>query len=128
MNNKFTRIVLPGLLLYGCLVGVNSAWAAAGSLDPTFGIGGVTITSFASSGFVIPDSIQLQSGGKILVLVQAGNLSNEVLRYTTTGALDTSFGHNGVAVLSPGRREYGVTGERADCGSRGGHEQEHRWA
>jgi len=101
VNNKFTRIVLPSLLLYGCLVGVNSAWAAAGSLDPTFGSGGVTITNFASSGFVIPDSIQLQSDGKILVLVQAGNLSNEVLRYTTTGALDTSFGHNGVAVLSP---------------------------
>jgi uncharacterized delta-60 repeat protein len=79
----------------------NLAFGGAGSLDPTFGKGGVTVTSFASSGFVITDSVQLQSDGKILVLVQAGNVSNEVLRYTTTGVLDTSFGSNGVAVLSP---------------------------
>jgi uncharacterized delta-60 repeat protein len=100
VNNKFSGTVLPSLLLFGCFVGVRSAWAAAGSLDPTFGNGGVTVTSFASSGVGIVDSIKLQSDGKILVLVAAG-VGNEVLRYTTTGALDTSFGRNGVALLSP---------------------------
>jgi len=66
---------------------------------PTFGNGGVTITSFASVGFVVPDSIRLQSDGKILVLVQNGNVANEVLRYTASGVLDTTFGSNGVVVL-----------------------------
>ena len=75
--------------------------ATPGSLDPTFGRGGVVTTNFANSGFVVPDAIQLEGDGKILVLVQAGNLTNEVLRYTTTGALDMSFGSKGVAVLSP---------------------------
>jgi uncharacterized delta-60 repeat protein len=92
---------MSSLLLFGSLVGVKSIWAAAGGVDPTFGNGGITITNFASSTFVIPDALQLQSDGKILVLVQAGNLSNEVLRYTTNGALDTSFGNNGIAFLSP---------------------------
>ena len=59
------------------------------------------MTSFANSGFVIADAIQLQSDGEMLVLVQAGNSNNEVLRYTTAGELDTSFGSDGVAVLSP---------------------------
>jgi hypothetical protein len=65
---QFTRSVLPGLLIVGLAVGVKSAWAAAGSLDPGFGRGGVTVTSFASQGDVIPYSIKLQTDGKILVL------------------------------------------------------------
>jgi hypothetical protein len=73
---RFTRSLLPGLLVLSLVVGVKSASAAAGSLDPTFGSGGVTITNFTSSGFVIVDSIKLQSDGKILVSVQAGNVNN----------------------------------------------------
>ncbi|MGH6795677.1 MAG: hypothetical protein ACREDD_13115 [Methylocella sp.] len=61
----------------------------------------MTITSFASAGFVIPDSIRLQSDGKFLVLVQSGNVGYEVLRYTASGVLDTTFGSKGIAVLSP---------------------------
>lgn len=53
---KFTRSVLPGLLIFGLVMSVQSAWAAAGSLDPTFGRGGVTVTNFASQSDVIPYS------------------------------------------------------------------------
>ena len=98
MKSKLS-LVLAIILSYGLISGARPVLAAAGSLDPAFGKGGITITNFASSGFVIPSSIKLQSDGKILVLVQAMN--DEVLRYTTTGALDTSFGKNGVAVLAP---------------------------
>ena len=98
---KTSLVVALASILFTAAPFHNLAFCAAGSLDPTFGKAGVTITSFASSGFVIPDAVQLQSDGKILVLVQAGNLNNEVLRYTTAGKLDTSFGSNGVAVLSP---------------------------
>jgi uncharacterized delta-60 repeat protein len=98
--NIILRFVSAGFLSASILA-AGSAFGQAGALDSTFGNGGVTVMSFASSGFVIPDSIQLQSDGKIVVLVQAGNLNNEVLRFTATGALDTSFGSHGVAVLSP---------------------------
>ncbi len=101
MMRKSSLVVALLSLVFTATPFHNSAFGAAAALDPTFGSGGVTLTNFASSGFVIADSIQLQSDGKILVLVQAGNVNNEVLRYTTTGALDRSFGRNGVTVLSP---------------------------
>ena len=84
---KFARSILPGLLVLGLIIGAKPACAAAGSLDPTFGNGGVTVTSVAGTNGI---------GGKILVYVGG----EAVLRYTITGALDPSFGRNGVAVLS----------------------------
>jgi uncharacterized delta-60 repeat protein len=95
---KFTRSVLPALCVLGLLVGVKSAYPAAGSLDPTFGNGGVTVTSFGSSSNVSPLAVKVLSGGKILVLLNPENTpSNELLRYTSTGALDRSFGKSGFA-------------------------------
>ena len=41
----------------------------------------------------------MQSDGKILVLVQAGDERTEVLRYTSIGALDATFGSKGISVL-----------------------------
>ncbi|MGA7384582.1 MAG: hypothetical protein WBW81_07800 [Methylocella sp.] len=67
----------------------------AGSLDPTFGNGGVTVTSVAGTNGIV-NSVLLQSDGEILVYVGG----EAVLRYTITGALDTSFGSDGIAVLS----------------------------
>jgi uncharacterized delta-60 repeat protein len=96
---KFARSILPGLLALDLIFGVKPACGAAGSLDPTFGKGGVTVTSFASQGDVIPYSIKLQTDGKILVLVVAGGETGEVLRYTSTGTLETTFGSNGIATL-----------------------------
>ncbi|MBV9181217.1 MAG: hypothetical protein JO356_07890, partial [Acidobacteria bacterium] len=98
MKRRFIGLAL-GLLVFGIILRVRSACAAAGSLDPTFGKGGVSITSFAPSGFVIPYSVKVQPDGKIIALVQAGNLTTEVLRYTSGGALDPGFGHGGIAAL-----------------------------
>ena len=43
---KCTRWMLPGLLLvFGLIVEAKSTYAGAGSPDPTFGKGGVTITT-----------------------------------------------------------------------------------
>ena len=61
----------------------------------------MSVISFASGGFVIPDAIQLQSDGKILVLLQDGNVGHGVLRFTTSGVPDTTFGSNGAVGLSP---------------------------
>ena len=98
MVQKPIRFLLPGVLAIGQLIGMESAHGAAGSLDPTFGTGGVAITNLGLGGV---NSIRLQSTGDIIVLVLAP-ASNEVLRYTTEGELDTNFGNNGVAVAIGG--------------------------
>ena len=82
---RFTLLVLPGpLLVLGLIVGVQSAYAAAGSLDPNFGNGGVTITT-SSTGFIVAYSLKLQNDVKILVLVQTEDETSGVLRYTSSG-------------------------------------------
>ena len=101
---KLARSVLPGLLFMSQLFTAKSAWAAAGSLDPTFGSGGVTVTTLVTAGQnsgVIPYSVKLQPDGKILILLNAinGPSATEVLRYTSTGALDATFGTDGIAVV-----------------------------
>jgi uncharacterized delta-60 repeat protein len=94
---KFSRSVMPALCGLGLLVGVRSAHAAAGSLDPTFGNGGVTLTSFGSSSNLSAIAVKVLSDRSILVLVNPENVSNEVLRYTSNGELDESFGNQGRA-------------------------------
>ncbi len=89
--------LFPGALLLATLVtSVGSVYAGtAGSLDTTFGTNGVAVTRGVTGGNGIVNSILLQSDGKILVFV--GGV--KVLRYTSSGALDTSFGSNGTEVL-----------------------------
>jgi len=98
MVQTLMRFLLPGMLIIGQLIGMETAYGAAGSLDPAFGTGGVAITNLAVG---LVNSIELQSTGEILVLVE-GITSNEVLRYTTEGALDTTFGNSGVAITIGG--------------------------
>ncbi len=89
---KSARFVLPSLLAIGLSFGVTSAQGAAGSLDPTFGKGGIVETSFFE---VVPLDAQLQPDGKVVVYI-TGN----VVRYLSNGALDTSFGRGGFAQVS----------------------------
>jgi len=102
---KLNRLVLLILVGLGMAIANQSALAAAGGLDMTFGKSGVTattLTTASGSNGVIPFSVQLQSDGKILVLIDLLNgssASSEVLRYTASGVLDTTFGSNGIAVL-----------------------------
>ena len=95
-----TRFEMPGVIFLASVLMVGSAFGQAGTLDKTFGSAGTTITNFGSSGVGLINSLQLQSDGKILVLLEAG-ANNEVARYTSVGALDTTFGSNGMAVLNP---------------------------
>jgi uncharacterized delta-60 repeat protein len=98
-------LLLAGLLACGVLVGSKSAYAAAGSLDASFGAGGVTVTTLTTASVnngITPYYIVLQADGKILVLVNVENskgLKTHVLRYTATGKLDKTFGTKGIATL-----------------------------
>jgi uncharacterized delta-60 repeat protein len=100
---KLNHFVILCIMSLGLIFANKSANAAAGNLDTTFGRGGVTVTPLAASGSaVIPFSVQLQSDGKILVLADVlggGTDTSNVLRYTSNGVLDPTFGSNGIAVL-----------------------------
>jgi len=78
-----------------------SVYAAAGSLDPTFGTGGKV--AFGSP--VIPSTVLLQSTGKIDVVAGFDNTamateSFGVVRDRPNGLLDTSFGGQGVSLAA----------------------------
>ena len=86
------------------LVPATAAWPAyaqaAGSLDPTFGTGGKVLTDLGDNSAgsqiqaVVSDAA-LQSNGDIVV---SGNFG--LVRYLSSGELDTSFGTSGLAATT----------------------------
>jgi len=99
------RIIAPALFVLSMVIPFSSAHAQAGTLDTTFGKGGVaatTLTTASASNGITPYAVSLQSNGEILVLVNVvdgASTTTDVLRYTTSGVLDTTFGKEGIAVL-----------------------------
>jgi uncharacterized delta-60 repeat protein len=89
-----TRSVLFGLSAAVLAVGIGPARAAAsgapGTLDPTFGDNGVTLTDLGAPG--VPTNAVRQSTGDIVV---AGGFG--VARFRPDGRLDRAFGTDGVA-------------------------------
>lgn len=87
--------VLLGLALVALsLLGVSSAAVVplAGSLDSSFGSGGIVTDSFGSSAVLRIGGIALQPDGKIV-----GVASGSVVRHLPDGSLDSSFGDGGHA-------------------------------
>jgi len=74
---------------------ITGVFAQAGALDHTFGGDGIVTTDFGSSEEAY--TIAIQSDGKI---VAAGYTGGDVAlaRYTVNGALDNSFGINGLVI------------------------------
>ena len=74
----------------------------AGSLDPTFGTGGLAIASFAAIGAGI-NGLALQADGKVIAVGAASSTRSDftVARFLSNGALDTTFG-GGDAGSAPG--------------------------
>jgi uncharacterized delta-60 repeat protein len=72
-------------------------FTSTGALDPTFGSGGEVATAIGSS-YDVANAVAIQSDGRILAVGQSSNGSNAdfaLVRYTTSGALDPSFGSGG---------------------------------
>jgi uncharacterized delta-60 repeat protein len=69
-----------------------SKYQANGSLDTSYGNGGVVITSLTTS--PIPD-LAFQPDGSIVILS-----GNQVARYSANGSPDTSFGISGIVTFS----------------------------
>jgi uncharacterized delta-60 repeat protein len=74
-------------------------WAQAGHLDPTFARGGIFVTQDSQAFDTLADAVTVQSDGKIVVGGEIGSLAG-VLRLTTNGTPDSSFGTNGVATIN----------------------------
>ena len=96
---KATFHTIAGLLTLGLAFGSNLAEAQAGTLDPTFGNGGVVTTSFAKGSAGV-GSFE-QSNGDIVAVAQVDFVDNAgtgigLVRYTSTGTLDTTFGTDGI--------------------------------
>lgn len=94
---------IAGLLAVCFAFGVSSAQAQAGSLDTTFGTGGIVTTSFADgvAGFGAFE----QSNGDIVAVAQVNFVNNVgtgigLVRYTSAGELDTTFGSNGITLTT----------------------------
>ncbi len=87
-----------------CLMAACSpAFAQAGTLDPTFGKHGIAQTNFGSGNAFAFSEAALAPNGDIVVsgdLISSGELG-AVVRYLPSGAIDSSFGNNGVLTLPP---------------------------
>jgi len=78
-----------------------------GSLDSTFGSGGVVTTSVASSYSV--RSLTLQTNGKIVAAENTNGSTDAVVRYNANGTVDTGFGNAGAAPVPLGTSALGLT-------------------
>ena len=87
------------LILCILLMACQQAAAQAGSLDTTFGTGGIFGTSFTQPA-AADNAIAIQSDGKIivggLVPLSGGGATAALLRLNTNGTLDSSFGTGGI--------------------------------
>ncbi|VTR96211.1 na-ca exchanger integrin-beta4 : Na-Ca exchanger/integrin-beta4 OS=Trichodesmium erythraeum (strain IMS101) GN=Tery_1772 PE=4 SV=1: Calx-beta: Calx-beta: Calx-beta: Calx-beta: Calx-beta: Calx-beta: PKD: PKD: HemolysinCabind: HemolysinCabind [Gemmata massiliana] len=101
-NFPDAKVQPDGKVLIGLDSTVSGAtWAIArtnadGSLDTSFGTGGVVHTNFPSSTDGHADGIAVQSDGKIVVVgkVTGGGNNGDwgIARYNSDGTLDTTFG------------------------------------
>ncbi|MBJ7348184.1 MAG: hypothetical protein JHC87_06405 [Thermoleophilaceae bacterium] len=89
------------LILASCLIALSviatAAFATISDLDPSFGDGGKVTTSLGGYENV-PDAMQVQSDGKIVVVGYKYDVSLDfaLVRYEANGALDQSFGNGGI--------------------------------
>jgi uncharacterized delta-60 repeat protein len=90
--------------LFGFAGGLGVA-QTAGSLDPTFGTGGIVMQNgLFESQNVMPLTAIEQPGGDIVVILGINNIvATEpfgLVRFTSEGKLDTTFGTNGVTMVT----------------------------
>ncbi len=117
-------IALPdGKFLVGCS-GITGTverdfqirrYTSSGALDTSFGTDGKTVTNLTPNYPDLPTSMALQANGGILMAGRGYletspfifDASFAVVRYGASGALDTSFGTNGVARIHLGASRVG---------------------
>ena len=96
--------ILITVALLVCWPLPDHAQAAAGDLDPTFGIGGKVMTDFVAgpATFETANDVVIQSDGKIVAAgtgfsSPTSDVDFIVARYNTDGSLDATFGNGGTS-------------------------------
>jgi uncharacterized delta-60 repeat protein len=118
--NICSRSFAASILVVG-VVGASALYAAGG-LDPSFGNGGIVITSFGA-GQSAARALATDSRGR---LIAAGSVSHyaqsnadvAVARYRPDGALDPTFGDGGRVILELGSDNDGALGVDVAPGGR----------
>ena len=90
------------ILLTIIWAGWQTARAASGDLDPSFGSAGKVVTDLAGGSNDFGNSIAIQPDGKIVVAGRSGVyplFHSALARYNTDGSLDQSFGTGGKTVI-----------------------------
>jgi uncharacterized delta-60 repeat protein len=77
---------------------IIARYSSTGVLDAAFGTAGITSTNVSGTGNNIANSVAIQSDGKIVVVGLSGGNRFGVVRYTTSGVLDGSFGSGGIVI------------------------------
>jgi uncharacterized delta-60 repeat protein len=92
-------VVASGCVLAMVSGGVQTASAAPGDLDPSFGGGDGQVTKKFATGGAFVETLALQKDGKILaggsVQLSSDNWAWILVRYAAAGTLDQSFGNHG---------------------------------
>ena len=91
------KIVLAGDVGYSATTQHDFAltrYHTDGSLDQSFGSGGLVVTDFAG-GYDSARAVMIQSDGKIVAVGVVGNGDFGLARYNTNGGLDPAFGVDG---------------------------------
>ena len=97
------KIVAGGVAVQGSSQFALARYNTDGSLDTTFGTGGIVLTYMQYVSSI--NGLALQIDGKILAAGLAWNGAvNEcaLARYNTDGSLDTTFGNQGIVITAPG--------------------------
>jgi uncharacterized delta-60 repeat protein len=117
------RIVVAGATFSGNFDFAVARYSSTGVLDGTFGSGGKVITPVsAGAGNDFANAIKLQTDGRLIVAGTATNGTNDdfvVVRYTTTGTPDGTFGSGGKAFIDFGSSDSGGLGNSVAIDSSG---------
>lgn len=109
------KIVVAGQSNLGAVNGNDFALArynADGSLDSTFGSGGLVTTSLGGTDDIVW-GLAVEPDGQIVAAGYTGTISNftshdvALARYNDNGALDAGFGTGGIALTDMGGDDYG---------------------
>ena len=107
MDNIVFSKVFALLIFAGAFTLPELGMGQAGSLDPTFGNNGIATTANT-----VANAAALQSDGKIVVAGSVANPQNfqqgGLLRYTSSGVLDSGFGTGGKVLMAVGSTDAGA--------------------
>ena len=104
------KIVVAGQRRTGASVAALVRYNVNGALDETFGTGGIVTTPIGSFEDGSISSVAIQTDGKIVVAGSGEGGSNAdfaVIRFTTDGTLDTTFGTGGIVTTDLGSMDRG---------------------